>query len=76
MCLIIRDNGKGIPPEDLPRIFDPYFTRGMDQWPDSMGLGLATVNRLLKELGWEREVTSQVGEGTNFRILIPRGFVQ
>jgi signal transduction histidine kinase len=76
ICLTISDNGKGIAPEDLSRIFDPYFSRGMEKWPSSMGLGLSTVERLLKELGWGREVTSQVGKGTQFHITIPREFVK
>lgn len=74
--LVISDNGKGIPPEDLSRIFDPYFTRGAEMWPSSMGLGLSTVDRLLKELGWERNIESQVNQGTRFHIFIPKEFVK
>jgi signal transduction histidine kinase len=69
--LAIGDNGRGIAPEDLSRVFEPYFTKGVEQWPDSMGLGLATVDRLLKELGWERFIESKVNEGTRFIILMP-----
>jgi signal transduction histidine kinase len=74
--VVISDNGIGIAPEDLPRIFDRYFSRGVQMWPDSMGLGLSTVARLLGELGWKPDVTSQINEGTRFRILIPRSFVR
>ncbi len=75
--IVIKDNGKGIPREDISRIFAPGFSRGhVDrQWPSSLGLGLSTVQRLLDELGWERDIKSEVGEGTDFIITIPEEYV-
>jgi signal transduction histidine kinase len=75
--LVIRDNGKGIPPEDIPQIFKPGFSRSHvdKQWPSSLGLGLSTVLRLLDELGWERDLRSEVGKGTDFIITIPEEYV-
>ena len=75
--LVIRDNGKGILPEDIAQIFNPGFSRGHvdKQWPSSLGLGLSTVLRLLEELGWERDIKSEVGKGTSFIINIPEEYV-
>ena len=48
--LWVRDNGPGIPPEVLPKIFQPYFTtKGARQ---GTGLGLSIVQRLIKEGTW------------------------
>ncbi len=75
--LILRDNGRGIPQEELAHVFDPGFTSGntFERWPGSLGLGLATVARLLNELGWGKKVESVVGEGTKFVITIPEGYI-
>jgi len=67
----ISDNGMGIAHEDLDRIFEPYFSRPAPEWTESMGLGLATVQRLLDEFGWGRSVSSQKGVGTTFTVIIP-----
>jgi two-component system cell cycle sensor histidine kinase/response regulator CckA len=65
--LTIADNGAGIRPEYLPRIFDPYFTTK----PGGSGLGLATVHSIVrKHLGHIR-VLSKMGEGTIFDIWLP-----
>lgn len=71
MALSIEDNGQGILKEDLPYIFDSYFTKGVQNWPESMGLGLNTVDRLIKEFGFAKMVESKVNKGTKFTILIP-----
>jgi len=77
LALIIQDNGRGISPEELPLIFNKGFTRGhkSERWPTSLGLGLSTVARLMEELGWERQIDSQVGEGTRFIITIPEEYI-
>ncbi len=63
----IRDNGTGIPEENLPRIFDPYFTTK----PKGSGLGLATVYSIVRNHGGVIEVDSRVGEGTVFHVYLP-----
>jgi len=66
LALSVRDTGSGIAAEDLPRIFDPFFTsktRGS-------GLGLTTVNRIVSDHGGEVKVTSLHGQGTEVRILL------
>jgi two-component system sensor histidine kinase PilS (NtrC family) len=69
--LSIRDEGVGIAPEQLERVFDPFFTTR----PDGTGLGLATVHRIIQEHGGSIRVESQVGKGTTFRIRLPRAEV-
>ena len=66
--LWVRDNGPGIPPEVLPKIFHPYFTtKGPRQ---GTGLGLNIVLRLVKEAGGALHVHSRVGEGTTFTVYL------
>jgi len=71
LSLNIEDNGKGISSEEKKFIFDPYFTRAAKKWPGSMGLGLTTVERLLQEFEYKKEVLSEVNKGTIFKIKIP-----
>ena len=65
--LLVTDHGVGIPPEHLPKIFDPLFsTRPFGQ---GAGLGLTLVHDIVVgEFGGSIEVASQVGEGTTFRL--------
>lgn len=65
--IVIRDEGSGIAEENLPRIFDPYFTTK----PSGSGLGLATVYSIICNHLGEIRVSSKVGEGTSIEILLP-----
>ncbi len=65
--LYISDTGMGIPAENLPRIFDAYFTTKKG----GTGLGLPTTRRIIEEHGGHIAVTSEPGQGTNFRVEIP-----
>lgn len=70
VCLSVGDNGCGIPPENLPRIFEPFYTTA--DAGKGTGLGLATVFGIVQQhQGWIN-VTSEVGTGTIFRIYLPR----
>ena len=64
VILFIADNGKGIPQDDLERLFDPFFTSK----EGGMGLGLTSTRNILSGHGAVVEVTSKVGEGTTFAI--------
>ena len=67
--LSVRDTGPGIPPEILPKIFQPYFTtKGAKQ---GTGLGLNIVQRLIKEAKGAMQVQTWTGKGTVFTIYIP-----
>lgn len=65
--VIIADHGVGIPPENLPKIFDPFFSTKNG----GTGLGLAVVYSIVKNHGGQIEVTSAPGEGTTFSLLLP-----
>jgi signal transduction histidine kinase len=69
LLLSVRDDGSGIPPDVLPRIFQPYFTTKPPG--KGTGLGLAIVHRLLKEARGCMHVHSEPGKGTSFNIYLP-----
>ncbi|WP_431302317.1 ATP-binding protein [Sediminicoccus sp. BL-A-41-H5] len=66
----VTDNGPGIAAELLPHIFEPFFTTKLEA--GGTGLGLATVQGIIGQLGGQMEVESAPGQGTTFRILLPR----
>ncbi len=67
--LMVGDNGCGIAPEVLGRIFEPYYTtKDIDK---GTGMGLAVVHGIVKSHGGDITVESNPGEGTRFRILLP-----
>jgi PAS domain S-box-containing protein len=61
------DTGVGIPPENLGRIFDPFFTTK----DKGTGFGLATCSTIIEKHGGQLRVTSELGSGTTFHILLP-----
>jgi CheY-like chemotaxis protein len=65
----VTDTGGGIAPELLGRIFDPFFTTK----PPGVGtgLGLSICHNLITTMGGEIHVTSQVGHGTTFQVVLP-----
>jgi len=65
----IEDNGKGIPPDVLPRIFDPFFTT--KEAGKGTGLGLSISHRIVEQHGGSITVDSAVGIGTKFRVILP-----
>jgi signal transduction histidine kinase len=67
--LCVRDAGPGIPPETLPKIFQPYFTTKPPR--QGTGLGLNIVHRLIKEAKGALHVQTQLGAGTTFSIYLP-----
>jgi len=67
----ISDDGRGIDPENLSKIFDPGFTtKGAGV---GTGLGLSIVYQIVKDHDGEVEVVSQPGVGTTFRVVLPAG---
>jgi signal transduction histidine kinase len=65
--IAVADTGPGIPPEALPRIFDPYFTTR----PAGLGLGLTIARRIVEAHGGSLDVASQPGQGARFSVRLP-----
>jgi signal transduction histidine kinase len=65
--VVVQDTGEGVSPENLPHIFDSYFTTK----PEGSGLGLAIVRRTIEDFGGRVFCDSRVGEGTTFTIELP-----
>jgi len=61
------DTGEGIPAEDIPRIFEPFFTRKLK----GTGLGLTISYGIVERHGGRIEVESRVGEGSTFTVILP-----
>jgi two-component system, OmpR family, phosphate regulon sensor histidine kinase PhoR len=70
----VRDDGVGIPKEDLPRIFERFYRVEKARSRDlgGTGLGLAIVKHLVQSMGGEIYVESEIGRGSSFVILLPR----
>jgi len=66
----IGDNGPGIPPEVVPRIWDPFFTT--KDVGEGTGLGLSITHELVERHGGTIEVDTQLGAGTTFVVTLPR----
>jgi signal transduction histidine kinase len=71
--LSVSDTGPGIPPEELPHVFDRFWRaeKSRNRATGGSGLGLAIVKQLVEAHGGQVQVTSQVGAGTQFRIHLP-----
>ncbi|GAB6038869.1 hypothetical protein JCM15519_34280 [Fundidesulfovibrio butyratiphilus] len=67
----VRDEGEGIPPEDIPRIFDRLFRGDKSRTHRGLGLGLSLVRAVLKAHGGEIGVESEVGRGSCFTFTLP-----
>jgi Signal transduction histidine kinase len=67
--IIVEDNGCGIPEKNIDKIFDIFFTTKGSR---GTGFGLAIVQKIVKEHNGKIEVSSKVGEGTIFTIILPR----
>jgi two-component system sensor histidine kinase BaeS len=70
----VSDTGPGIPPAELPRIFDRFYrgTNVGDARASGSGLGLAIARSIVEMHGGFIEVASVLGEGTVFRVVLPR----
>ncbi|EKD88216.1 MAG: integral membrane sensor signal transduction histidine kinase [uncultured bacterium] len=67
--ITIRDNGPGIPENQVVKIFEPFFTTKSPL--KGTGLGLSVVHRIIKSHGGRILVESELGRGTQFTIMLP-----
>jgi signal transduction histidine kinase len=65
--IVVSDNGAGIAPDVLPRIFEPLFSTKSF----GTGLGLPTVKQIVEQHGGEIELSSELGVGTRARVRLP-----
>jgi CheY-like chemotaxis protein len=73
--LEVLDTGIGIPPNALAHIYEEFYQVGVptNTSRDGYGLGLSIVNRIVKLLGHQLEVRSELGKGSTFSLALPRG---
>ena len=74
--IIVRDTGPGIPPEDLPHIFDRFYRAEKSRTRSKttgFGLGLSIADWIVENHGGQIKVESKVGKGTTFAIWLPLG---
>jgi two-component system, NtrC family, sensor histidine kinase HydH len=65
--VVVSDTGRGIAPQNLPNIFRPFYTtKG-----DGTGLGLSLAHRIVEDHQGRIEVSSVVGKGSKFEVLLP-----
>lgn len=68
VAIAFSDTGPGIPPDELGRIFEPYYSSKAD----GSGLGLMIVQRIMRDHGGEIEVYSEPGHGSMITLFFPR----
>jgi two-component system NtrC family sensor kinase len=74
--LQIKDTGQGISPENLPKIFTPFFTTkiaGHKDVGEGSGLGLSVCHGIIEQHGGYIKVDSELGKGTTFTVFLPKG---
>ncbi|MGR3775899.1 sensor histidine kinase [Bacillus paramycoides] len=72
IILEIQDRGVGIPKEDLPRVFRPFYTgENGRKFKESTGMGLYLVKSIIEKMDHDIEIESEVGKGTKIRIIFP-----
>ena len=70
VTIAVKDNGCGINPENLKRVFEPFFTT--QDVGEGMGLGLSICHTIIKNMGGKITIDSQEGNGTTATIHLPR----
>ena len=70
---MVKDDGPGIPPEDLPYVFERFYRvdKSRSRYTGGIGLGLTIARRLAEAHGGGISVTSQEGIGSEFRVVVP-----
>jgi signal transduction histidine kinase len=73
LVIEVSDTGPGVPPEELPHVFEPFRQVGESRTRTTggVGLGLSIVKQLVEVLGGSVKLESRVGRGTTFRVTLP-----
>jgi signal transduction histidine kinase len=69
--LRVRDTGPGIPPDELPRIWDRLFRGDRSRAERGLGLGLSLVKAIVEAHGGAVNVISEEGQGSTFEVRLP-----
>ena len=69
LTIIVEDNGEGIPPQKIEKIFDMFYRASRNS--NGSGLGLYIVKEIVNKLGGTIDVESEVNKGTKFIVKIP-----
>jgi len=70
--IFVRDNGRGIDPTHIDRIFEPFQSFATSSRSRGAGMGLAIVKKIVEKRGGRISVESELGKGTCFQIRLPR----
>lgn len=73
ITVIIRDQGEGISPEDLPHIFERFYRGGGKTKAQSIGIGLSLSKSIIEEQGGIITASSEPGQGTEFKVSFHKG---
>jgi signal transduction histidine kinase len=71
LSIFVADQGEGIPPEDAPHIFEPFYTTKNKQAEGGMGLGLSISHSLVESMGGTLDFSTTIGHGSTFKITLP-----
>jgi len=69
--LVVEDTGEGIPPEALPRVFEPFYRADLARSRPGAGLGLAVAKRIVEALGGDIRADDDVEAGARFAVTLP-----
>jgi signal transduction histidine kinase len=75
LAIVVRDNGIGIKPDDIERIFEPFVQAddGMSRRFGGVGLGLSIARKIARLHGGDVTIDSRAGSGTTASLLLPAG---
>ena len=76
--ILVRDDGPGIPAEDLPNVFERFYRvdKSRSRSTGGIGLGLTIARRLVEAHGSDITVESETGKGSRFRVELPRNWTE
>lgn len=76
VCVEIIDKGPGIPEQEIPMVFDPFYRSSKTSAVKGSGIGLSLVNSILKLHNIDLAIRSKVGEGTTLKLMFPKSTPQ